>query len=938
MVQGFDRREVVQYANSKSKGLDPASVPLSPVMRPQPSSFAKVGEADRQLAEALGQASIGLGKYVEKKKNTWMIEGQMARARGVTEEEIAKSGNSFTTAGWQVMDGKLAQDALLAQEEAYISSEGKMQSPDAYQKRLSAFLEESNKAISDKSPDAKEMLFAGASELFPKLVAAQTRAHNEYNKAKTIDTGRQLLASTGKTEGPEAASQYLDKSLYNLNDEEYSSMVATALIDNYGLKDNSLEKAVVLTGENKFKTSNFTTKNVNGLLNLIGHGESRNNYNAVYGGENQNLTGMTLDEVLGYQGQVVAQGSPSSAVGKYQIIRSTLEGLKTELGLTGAEPFDETLQDTLAMQLLKRRGVEQFLSGGMSAEDFQFNLSQEWAALPKDKSGLSFYDGDGLNRATLEPGEVLSALAGDQAGGSFYDNLVNMGMRSDDISRVMKARESYESEKSSEFNASRLLEERAIEAAAVDLSDEDLIKRIETTKENMGFSDQWANQMWNSALSQRKSAEKERKDAAEVNTAIAMNSLAILSPDKQDKAIAQEKQRMMNTVLSQESLSPQEQSQQVRSGVADFVVRNNVVDRKWSAQIDAALSGNIIDKEGKVSPEALQAYEDYLLLAKTGTGGYADKYVPESKELVALAASYDESGALSTESSLRLAAEIIQRKRNDPNWVPEEANPKAVKAAVNKWVESMDINWFQGISGKAYRSKWNEVLDKEIQSAKSDPRLPAALEDLTTMHIMRGMHPKAALKLAQGELQNRAEFVMGNVVLSGKESTIRQDMGIAHSSEPTAVNKAITEYLQEYGEDMFGAAYKDAQSQWIGTPEGSKLLDKVGSALTGAPAAILNSSKLRGRNVPNVYVTYNAAQKGFMVDLYTNTEKTRVLNQPVFIPANRLGTFANERIFKPKAWYKQAEHDIPKSATERRADKAEKTFTSVNNNLYDLLN
>ena len=99
MVQGFERRDVIEDANSKSRALEPASVPLSPVMRPNPSSFSRVGEAERELADILGKADLGLQKYVDKKKDQWMVEGQMARAEGKTEAEISKTGNRFTRSG-----------------------------------------------------------------------------------------------------------------------------------------------------------------------------------------------------------------------------------------------------------------------------------------------------------------------------------------------------------------------------------------------------------------------------------------------------------------------------------------------------------------------------------------------------------------------------------------------------------------------------------------------------------------------------------------------------------------------------------------------------------------------------------------------------------------------------------------------------------------------
>ena len=149
----------------------------------------------------------------------------------------------------------------------------------------------------------------------------------------------------------------------------------------------------------------------NALLDLIGKHESHGDYNIVYGGKHVNLTDMTVDQVLQWQRNYVNQGSPSSAAGKYQFIRGTLSSLKRELHLTGNEKFTPELQDRLATALLERRGYSDYLSGKISATKFMNNLSKEWASLPKDHTGRSYYEGDGLNKALTSPQAVMAALS-----------------------------------------------------------------------------------------------------------------------------------------------------------------------------------------------------------------------------------------------------------------------------------------------------------------------------------------------------------------------------------------------------------------------------------------------------------------------------------------------------------------------------------------------
>ncbi|MCP5082759.1 MAG: hypothetical protein GY948_13815 [Alphaproteobacteria bacterium] len=153
------------------------------------------------------------------------------------------------------------------------------------------------------------------------------------------------------------------------------------------------------------------------LLNLIGKHESGNNYTAYYAHAGNKtdpeLTTMTVNAVIAFQKKFVKGGSPSSAMGWYQIIRKTLEGLKSSLKLSGNEKFDAAMQDKLGVELLNQRGLQRFLSGSLSETNFAHNVSKEWASFPRatgSKPELSFYAGDGLNKAHASLADVRAAL------------------------------------------------------------------------------------------------------------------------------------------------------------------------------------------------------------------------------------------------------------------------------------------------------------------------------------------------------------------------------------------------------------------------------------------------------------------------------------------------------------------------------------------------
>ncbi len=111
-----------------------------------------------------------------------------------------------------------------------------------------------------------------------------------------------------------------------------------------------------------------------GILDLIARAEGTDGaprsrgYNTTldYGrwtGGPQNLTGMTLDEILALglsmrtdENRATHAGGGSSALGRYQIVGTTLRGLMRQMDLSGTELYDPAMQDRLAMELVRQSG------------------------------------------------------------------------------------------------------------------------------------------------------------------------------------------------------------------------------------------------------------------------------------------------------------------------------------------------------------------------------------------------------------------------------------------------------------------------------------------------------------------------------------------------------------------------------------------------------
>jgi muramidase (phage lysozyme) len=197
-------------------------------------------------------------------------------------------------------------------------------------------------------------------------------------------------------------SQFADTMGMDPAGDDYASFKQKMRTPGYDpAKDRDFVGRVTQSGavETGGKIDTFVKNPPRELLDLICKHESGGNYNVVWNGckvKPQNLTGMTVSEVMQWQRDEIARGSRSTAAGRYQIISGTMKGLVREMGLTGNEKFDEALQDRMAMQLLKRRGLDDYLGGRISQDKFMDNMAYEWASLKKS-NGRGAYDGDGLN-------------------------------------------------------------------------------------------------------------------------------------------------------------------------------------------------------------------------------------------------------------------------------------------------------------------------------------------------------------------------------------------------------------------------------------------------------------------------------------------------------------------------------------------------------------
>ncbi|MDN3713351.1 hypothetical protein QWZ10_19390 [Paracoccus cavernae] len=154
------------------------------------------------------------------------------------------------------------------------------------------------------------------------------------------------------------------KALALANDEAFIALQKRIKSGAGGFLDGLVES---VTGSSLTQWGKDGAAAQKGILDLIAQRESGGDYNATldngrWTGGARNLVNMTLKEILALQSTMrtpenralYGDGKGSSALGRYQIVGSTLEGLIKDLGLSGDELFSPEMQDRLAMQLLRQ--------------------------------------------------------------------------------------------------------------------------------------------------------------------------------------------------------------------------------------------------------------------------------------------------------------------------------------------------------------------------------------------------------------------------------------------------------------------------------------------------------------------------------------------------------------------------------------------------------
>ncbi|MEM6381646.1 MAG: phage tail length tape measure family protein [Pseudomonadota bacterium] len=138
-------------------------------------------------------------------------------------------------------------------------------------------------------------------------------------------------------------------------------------------------------------------------------------YGLLTGGE-QNLVGMTLNQIDQLQTRMLAHPANqwnSSALGRYQIVRTTRRGLQEQMGLTGNELFSPELQDQMALRLMMGRGNDV----GELREEWQGLLGVDAETIRSTFNAQPITDAiEELGSSATQTGNLLSNMGTDVSG------------------------------------------------------------------------------------------------------------------------------------------------------------------------------------------------------------------------------------------------------------------------------------------------------------------------------------------------------------------------------------------------------------------------------------------------------------------------------------------------------------------------------------------
>lgn len=345
--------------------------------------------------------------------------------------------------------------------------------------------------------------------------------------------------------------------------------------------------------------------------------------------------------------------------------------------------------------------------------------------------------------------------------------------------------------------------------------------------------------------------------------------------------------------VAQGKLDPNAQKAELMKRTYQELQRQGVVDNEIQAQLKGHLSGNIIKKDGTISPESMQAYEAYSMLRNTPaiSDAYISRTVEDSSVRSLLETAYLlDQGDLSPEQALRKAYEIV----NDPLRDPEA---RIKKDAI--WNTQLSTEIDKAIREKVAPSFWKSLvyndsaIDAERVIKDNKGTITRYVQNRADMYHMQHPNedPAVSRKKALDDFQANATYVAGNVIITPPGLELHKAMGISGLGRD-APDLAMRAFLDEAGPKLWPTKWGNAI---IGGQTGESYVGAAARTLAPNMERALNPFPLVPSVVPRdapVKITYDAKQGMIYMDLYSDSTRTKTL-----------GAVKAYRVSEIGAWY-----------------------------------
>lgn len=905
MVSGLDRREQVQDPLAPNYGAkaNPGSVPVPGVSAPRGADFSKVGDEWDTINKLVGSGKAVYKDYIDKKSTEWALEGQMKYAQGVTEADLAKEGNRYTMAGFMTMKAKTAGNEWYQSAVDGISKDDKELSSEQYQAKLAGQWKELVDTTAGQDEFTTNLMTAIASENFPKLVELQVKENNGWRRKEQKSSFTTTAVSDAtmmndpadkrtEAEKLEALRQRTSHEASGLSHDDYKEAITEAVNTANEMKQPALMKALGWDGKKSMQDLEKGTNLPPGLVSAVLGTESNN--------KNYTPTGAIVTSPKG--AQYAMQVMPATQADPGFGITPAKDNSPEEVNRVGRDYLSAMVSRYPVLDM----AIAAYNGGFGTVDAAMKKYGDAWLAhMPKETQ-------DYVNKvngklAPANPLEFKRDLGLDEEYGVQL-RMLKEGFTPAQAESVMKSYRSMQDAKASEFNEQRIMTEAGILKSVKNTGNlEQGLQQIRAIKEANGYGDKWAEGISGKAVEASMKYEEERTKNMELDGTMQKGTGYTLTGEKKDKAVDRERARIQGQVNAMPNLDETAKATKMREMMTESLIRNKVVDDKWKGSIEAGLTGDIVGSDGKVNPQALQAYQDYLYLKDQSSAGYANEYLGKAKDIVAMAEQYD-VGGVNSEQAL-ITASTIMSKKADGTFVQPTINEKSISMAAEKSVDGIDPGFFS-LFGGGSASDTLDIKGWEIEQVKKDPQLRSLIESNAIRYKISNpnMSDEAAAAAARKDLQGRVEIVMGNAVIGGTSSSIRKDMGIEAETRSNAADKAMRLYLTQFGEKLWGSRFNEFQVAHYGdvADKSGDLVDKkilpavIGDITGNIPqpsfSSIANSVHNQLAGYSPVKITYNADLKGYVVDMYANPQRTAVVGDPKFIPASEVGMFYKEAL------------------------------------------